>query len=51
MKIAPPDGIASKSSIQNVLTMDQSLKSRTNKNQDLADFTLLEEIHREMRVK
>jgi hypothetical protein len=51
VKIAPPDGIASKSAIQNVLTMDQSGKPRTNKNQDLADFTLLEEIHREMRVK
>lgn len=49
--IAPPNGIPSESAIQNVLTMNQSAKSRRNKNQELADFTLLEEIHREMRGK
>jgi ABC-type nitrate/sulfonate/bicarbonate transport system substrate-binding protein len=51
LKITPPDGIATKSAIQNVLIMDQSGKPWTKTNQDLADFTLLEEIHREMRVK
>lgn len=51
VKIAPPTGIPSESAIQNVLTMNQSAKSRRNKNQELADFTLLEEIHREMRGK
>ena len=51
VKIAPPDGIPSDSAIQNVLTMSSGGKPRTSKNQDLADFTLLEEIHREMRVK
>lgn len=50
-KIAPLDGIASKSAIQNVLTMDQGGKPQSKKNQDLADFTLLEEIQREMHVK
>jgi len=51
VKLAPPNGIPSESSIQNVLTMNPSAKSRSNKNQELADFTLLEEIHREMRAK
>jgi ABC-type nitrate/sulfonate/bicarbonate transport system substrate-binding protein len=51
VKIAPPDGIPSDSAIQNVLTMSPGGKPRTSKNQDLADFTLLEEIQREMRVK
>jgi ABC-type nitrate/sulfonate/bicarbonate transport system substrate-binding protein len=51
VKIAPPDGIPSDSAIQNVLTMSSGGKPRTSKNQDLADFTLLEEIQREMRVK
>jgi ABC-type nitrate/sulfonate/bicarbonate transport system substrate-binding protein len=51
VKLAPPNGIPSESSIQNVLTMNPSAKSRSNKNQELADFTLLEEIHREMRGK
>jgi hypothetical protein len=51
VKLAPPNGIPSESSIQNVLTMNPSAKSRSNKNQELADFTLLEEIQREMRGK
>jgi ABC-type nitrate/sulfonate/bicarbonate transport system substrate-binding protein len=51
VKIAPPNGIPSESAIQNVLTMNTSAKSRSNRNQELADFTLLEEIHREMRGK
>jgi hypothetical protein len=51
VKIAPPNGIPSEKAIQNVLTMNPSAKSRSNRNQELADFTLLEEIHREMRGK
>lgn len=51
LKIAPPAGLPSESAVQNVLTMSSTGKPRTNKNQDLADFTLLEEIQRDMRVK
>ncbi len=51
VKIAPPNGIPSESAIQNVLTMSSGGKRRTKKNENLADFTLLEEVQREMRVK
>lgn len=51
VKITPPDGIATKSAIQNVLTMDQSGKPRIKTPQDLADFTLLQEVQRELGSK
>jgi ABC-type nitrate/sulfonate/bicarbonate transport system substrate-binding protein len=51
VKIAPPNGIPSASAIQNVLATNPSAKARSHKNQALADFTLLEEIHREMRMR